>query len=93
MTEPLHRHLKISRRNILVRGVACVAGAGALVGAASEARAAKMPQTSPVVAYQSSPKGAQQCDNCIQFRAPASCEVVDGAISPTAWCKLWAKKG
>jgi len=93
MTEPLHRGLEISRRHILVRGGACVASAGALVGAASDARAAKMPQTSPVVTYQNSPKGAQQCDNCLLFQEPTSCQVVDGTISPTGWCKLWAKKG
>ncbi len=82
----------LSRRHILVRGVACAAGAAALLGHATHAQAAKMPQSSPAVAYQDTPKGTQQCDGCILFQAPGSCQMVDGTISPSGWCKLWAKK-
>jgi hypothetical protein len=82
----------LSRRTILLRAVACAAGAAALVGPARDARAAKMPQASPVVAYQSTPKDSHQCDSCLLFQAPSSCQVVDGVVSPTGWCKLWAKK-
>jgi High potential iron-sulfur protein len=80
---------KISRRHVLLRTV-CAAGAVTIIH--TEVKASKMPQTSPVVLYQSSPKGSQQCDNCLLFQAPASCQVVDGVVSPTGWCKLWAKK-
>ena len=46
----------LSRRTILLRGVTCVAGAAALIGPAKNALAAKFPQNSPAVAYQSTPK-------------------------------------
>jgi hypothetical protein len=82
----------ISRRTILLRSVACAAGAATLIGTAKNAHAAKMPQTSPAVAYQSTPKDSHQCDGCLLFQAPNSCQVVDGVVSPSGWCKLWAKK-
>jgi hypothetical protein len=52
--------------------------------------AAKMSQAS--VAYQDSPKGDQQCSNCSLFQEPDACTLVDGKISPSAWCKFWVKK-
>ena len=61
-----------------------------MLGQASSAQAAKM--TKAVVAYQDSPKGDQQCSNCSQFQPPNACNFVDGDISPTAWCKIWAAK-
>jgi hypothetical protein len=82
----------ISRRTILLRGVACATGAATLIGPTKNARAAKMPQTSPAVVYQSTPKDSHQCDGCMLFQAPNSCQVVDGVVSPSGWCKLWAKK-
>jgi hypothetical protein len=83
---------RISRRAALCHGLGCAAAAIAIAGTATTARAAKMPQTSPAVAYQPTPKGAQQCDGCLLFQAPDACQMVDGKISPTGWCKLWAKK-
>jgi hypothetical protein len=80
-----------SRRAVLLRGLACAAGSVALAVPVREAYAAKFPQSSPAVAYQDSPKDGRQCDGCSLFRAPSSCEVVDGSISPTGWCKLWVK--
>ena len=79
-----------SRRTILIHSVAYVAGAAAVLQSARYANAAKMSQSA--AAYQDSPKGSQQCSNCALFQAPTSCRVVDGDISPSAWCKLWAKK-
>lgn len=81
----------LSRRTILLRGVAGTAAAAALLGPAPAANAAKM--TKAVVAYQTTPKGDQQCSNCGQFAPPNACNFVDGEISPTAWCKIWVKKG
>jgi hypothetical protein len=81
-----------SRRTILLSGVTCMAGAATLIVPVSKAQAAKMPQTSPAVVYQSTPKDSHQCDGCLLFQAPNSCQVVDGVISPSGWCKLWAKK-
>jgi len=42
--------------------------------------------------YQDKPNGDQRCENCAQFVAPASCKVVDGAISPNGYCIVWVKK-
>jgi len=43
--------------------------------------------------YQDQPKGDQQCANCMHFIAESStCQVVEGKISPSGWCMLWAKK-
>lgn len=80
----------VSRRAILLRGVAYTTGVATLAGRASKARADKM--TKAVVEYQTSPKGDQQCSNCGQFEPPNACKFVEGDISPTAWCKLWTPK-
>jgi hypothetical protein len=93
MTEiSLNRKNALSRRTILLQSVACIAGTAALIGTARNAKAAKMPQTSPAVGYQTTPKDSHQCDGCMLFQAPSSCQFVDGVISPSGWCKLWAKK-
>jgi len=43
--------------------------------------------------YQEQPKGDQTCATCMHFIAASnSCKLVDGDVSPTAWCMLWAKK-
>ena len=85
----LSRVCGLSRRTILVRSAACAAGATALLATVKQA-AAKMSQAS--VAYQDSPKGDQQCSNCSLFQEPDACTLVDGKISPSAWCKFWVKK-
>jgi hypothetical protein len=85
----LSRLCGLSRRTILVRSAAFAAGATALLATVKQA-AAKMSQAS--VAYQDSPKGDQQCSNCSLFQEPDACTVVDGKISPSAWCKFWVKK-
>jgi len=79
----------ISRRSVLIGTVGSAAGAVALLVPLKQA-AAKMAPTA--ASYQESPKGDQQCDNCSLFRAPNSCQLVDGTISPTGWCKFWVKK-
>ena len=45
-----------------------------------------------IAGYQSMPKGAAQCGNCIHFEAPSSCKVVEGVIAPTGWCRLFAPR-
>ena len=80
---------RLSRRTTLLRGAICAAGAAASPLPAGEA-AAKMAQTG--VAYQTTPKGDQQCSNCSLFQPPSACTLVDGTISPSGWCKFWVKK-
>jgi High potential iron-sulfur protein len=79
----------LSRRSTLLRSAACAAGAVASILPIRQAEA-KMAQAS--VAYQTSPKGDQQCSNCSLFQPPGACTLVDGTISPNGWCKFWVKK-
>ncbi len=84
--------VEVSRRSLLQKATVMVGGAAVAATAmtATSARADKMAQTA--AAYQPKPKDGQQCDGCGLFQAPASCQLVDGTISPTGWCKFWAKK-
>jgi hypothetical protein len=90
MTDPLQtRSARLSRRTTLLRSAAYAAGAVVSLLSVREA-AAKMAQTA--VAYQTTPKGDQQCSNCSLFQPPSTCTLVDGTITPSGWCKFWVKK-
>src|SRR5665213_1501710 len=80
-----------SRRQLFVRGAVIAAGGAAALAASALPAQAKMPQKA--AAYQGTPKGDQSCSNCSLFKAPSSCTLVDGTISPTAWCRFYSKKG
>jgi hypothetical protein len=41
------------------------------------------------VAYQDTPRGGLSCAVCSFFRRPRACQVVEGDISPTGWCRLF----
>jgi hypothetical protein len=41
------------------------------------------------VLYQPTPRGGLSCGGCTFFRKPRSCQVVEGEISPTGWCRLF----
>ncbi|WP_199445598.1 hypothetical protein [Acidisphaera rubrifaciens] len=72
-----------------------MAGGAALLSATMSSRravAAGNKVTQAAAGYQESPQGDQSCDSCAQFVAPAACKVVEGNISPGAWCKLYVKK-
>ncbi|WP_431282018.1 high-potential iron-sulfur protein [Humitalea sp. 24SJ18S-53] len=67
------------------------AGLGAVAGVVAPARAQeKMAQS--MVMYQATPQGAQRCDNCLHWQAPAACAIVAGTIAPAGWCGVWAAK-
>lgn len=79
----------ISRRCLF--RAAAAAGASIVVLAATAGRAiAKVTQKG--AGYQAAPKDDQKCSTCALFKAPDSCTLVDGAISPDGWCRLYAKK-
>jgi High potential iron-sulfur protein len=42
--------------------------------------------------YQDHPNNGQQCSNCVQFVAPASCKVVEDPIDASGWCQLFVAK-
>ena len=78
---------RISRRAVLWTGVSVLATAVVTTRAAAQQKAAQK-----MVQYQEKPKGAQECDNCLQFIAPDSCKLVAGKINPKGWCQLYAPK-
>jgi hypothetical protein len=75
----------------VLRGAARAGGAVTILAMTAGRALAKASQKS--VAYQDTPKGEQQCDNCALFQAPDACKYVDGAVSPSGWCKVYVKKG
>jgi hypothetical protein len=84
---------RLSRRDALACGAA-VLGACAAVGLAATGADAQVAKKASQQAsgYQTSPKGAQSCQNCRMFVAPAACQVVEGSIAAQGWCRLYAKK-
>jgi hypothetical protein len=85
----LSEQLSVSRRQLL-QGAATVAGGAAMIVAAVRPAEAKMAQKA--AGYQATPKDSQNCANCALFKAPSSCTLVDGTISPDGWCRFYAKK-
>lgn len=79
----------LSRRQILRGAAVAAGGAAALIGASGPAQA-KMAQSA--AGYQDKPKGDQSCASCALFSPPASCNLVDGKISPSGWCRFYSKK-
>ena len=81
---------RISRRGLL-GGTALALGVSAAVMLAARAPAQeKIGQAD--AKYQTTPKGDQRCDGCMLFQPPNACKVVQGEISPSGWCQLFAKK-
>jgi len=90
-TDKLDSTAAVSRRQLLRSATVTACGAAVMVAAATQpARAAQVTQAA--AGYQTTPKGEQRCDNCALFLAPSSCKFVAGEISPSGWCKLYAKK-
>jgi hypothetical protein len=92
--EDLRQSTKISRRNLLRSATIIASGATVLATTitATHAEADSGKMTQAAAAYQTSPKSGQRCDGCAFFKAPSSCQLVDGTISPAGWCKFYAKK-
>jgi hypothetical protein len=91
MAETRLHTLDLSRRKFL-RFAGVVAGAGALLTAATPALAdSKFSQA--MAKYQATPKGAASCRTCTQFEGASACRVVAGPVSASGWCLLYAPKG
>jgi hypothetical protein len=83
--------MDISRRHLFRGALVATGGAAVMVAGLGATTAAAM--VSPkAVNYQNTPKGAAQCDNCVQWKPPAACKVVEGPISPSGWCAVYAPK-
>jgi High potential iron-sulfur protein len=81
----------LSRRSLLA-ATGCMIGASASLALAATEASAQAKISQAVFAYQDSPKGAQQCDNCELFQPPNACKNIAGEVSPQGWCKIWRKK-
>ena len=83
----------ITRRHAVGLGAGAAIGSAAMILAATQPAGAAAPQvTQDSAGYQNQPNGDQRCALCAHFRAPASCEVVQGTIVPNGWCKLYRAK-
>jgi hypothetical protein len=78
----------LSERRALL-GIGLAAAGGAICARAS----AQQPKiTKSQASYQDKPKGEQQCDGCTHFMSPDNCKLVEGKISQSGWCTLYAAK-
>ena len=81
---------RISRRLVLASAALSL---GAATAAAVVSQAAAQQKISQADAkYQTTPKGDQPCDGCVNFQPPNACKFVAGDISPSGYCKLFAAK-
>jgi hypothetical protein len=87
----MNHYRKLSRRSLLWRA-ALLAGAALTATIVPSKQALAQKASKEAMKYQDKPNGDQRCSNCQQFIAPASCKVVDGAISPNGYCIAWVKK-
>ena len=80
----------MSRRAVLSAALLAL-GAAAVATAVSQS-SAQQKISQAEAKYQDTPKGDQHCDACVNFQAPNGCKFVQGEISPSGWCQLFAKK-
>lgn len=80
-----------SRRELL-GDLALVFGGATLLAAVAAPRPALAKLPPQAIGYQTTPKGAARCDNCVQWQSPDACKVVSGTINPAGWCTLYMKK-
>ena len=73
-----------SRRTML-------AGGAIAVGIVTQAKAQPSFKQADVM-YQMTPKDGQRCGLCANFTPPSGCQLVQGTISPNAWCQLFSPK-
>jgi hypothetical protein len=78
-------------RRVVLRHTALALGVAA-TGAVATRAVAQQKISQADAKYQPQPKGQQRCDNCVNFQAPNACKFVQGDISPSGWCQLYAAK-
>ena len=81
----------LSRRGALrtLGAVAAASCGGAAARAQTYHPQAQVRLTKAAAHYQDQPKDNQRCGSCPYFVLPAGCVVVEGEISPTAWCPMY----
>jgi hypothetical protein len=78
-----------NQRRRLLRALLAGAIAPLAAGPVPSARAAEK-MSKQEAQYQDSPKDIRMCATCTLFEPPRSCNVVEGNISPSGWCKAFA---
>jgi len=77
-------------RRAILRRLLCAAGVSSLFSAVLRPAGAVIKISQKAVGYQDHPEGEKRCDKCIQFQPPNGCKMVDGSISPSGYCRLFA---
>ena len=88
----LHEDRRIISRRLLFQSAAAIAGGFAALISMGLPAVAKMSQQSAGYLISPKDKGDQSCATCALFQTPSSCSLIDGTISPTGWCRFYAKK-
>jgi hypothetical protein len=80
----------ISRRVVLTRTTLALGAAAAAAAVSPASAQQKISQAD--AKYQGTPKGDQRCSVCFNFQPPNACKFVQGDISASGWCQLFAPK-
>jgi hypothetical protein len=87
----LEHNPKLSRRSIM-KGAALLAGGTLIAGVMASKEALAQKASKESMQYRDKPNGDKQCNNCAQFIPNNSCQIVEGTVSPQAYCSAWQKK-
>ena len=82
---------KLSRRSML-RGAVLLAGGTLAAGVIRVRPAYAQKAGKEEMKYQDTPKDGLKCSDCVYFKQPNTCGVVEGTISPNGWCVMYNKK-
>jgi hypothetical protein len=74
---------------LLRRSVLQAAFLAAVAETALREASAQQKMSKAEAEYQDGPKNGFACAACTLFRPPRSCQVVQGDISPSGWCKFF----
>lgn len=76
-------------RRAVLRQTVGILSAAAVISAQAERAAATIKISQSAVAYQDHPQGDKRCGKCLQFQPPSTCRMVEGAISPQGFCRIF----
>lgn len=79
-------------RRMALTSTALAFVAAAAVDASITRAGAQQKISQAAAKYQDQPKGQQSCAVCVNFQPPNACKFVQGTISPSGWCLLFAAK-
>jgi hypothetical protein len=77
------------RREFLRRGATALTALAVAAYAGVERAYAQQKTLKAQAGYQPRPNGSQRCGNCANFLPDGGCRVVEGAVSPNGWSRLY----